>query len=161
VTTTRVKQTAKQISELLDGRLLSSVESCTGGRVTQAFAMVEGSVDWFLGGMVAYRLEIKRQHLGVTAPSMYTEQCAAEMARGIATMFGADVAVSTTGVIGCEPQDGVDPGTVFIGTYVSGDLATKCHHFDATGDEACELAAEQALADLLARLQLVGTPSIR
>jgi nicotinamide-nucleotide amidase len=76
-------------------------------------------------------------------------------------MFGADVAVSTTGVIGGEPQDGVDPGTVFIGTYVSGDLATKCHHFDTTGDEACELAAEQALADLLARLQLVRTPTTR
>jgi nicotinamide-nucleotide amidase len=36
------------------------------------------------------------------------------MARGIRTLLGADVGVSTTGVAGPDPQDGKPVGTVHI-----------------------------------------------
>lgn len=147
---------AASIAELLDGRTVSCAESCTAGRVTQAFAAVEYAANWLRGGLVAYQLEVKRRRLGVQADSMYTEQCAAEMALGAANMFGSEVAVSTTGVVGDEPEDGVAPGTIFIGTFVDGAIVTKRHHFVELGIVASERAATQALDDLLEHLLSSG-----
>jgi nicotinamide-nucleotide amidase len=121
--------------------------------VTQSLAAVEYASNWLRGGLVAYQLEVKRRHLGVQARSMYSEQCAAEMALGAAKFFSADVTVATTGVVGADPEDGVAPGTIFIATYVDGDVITKCHHVDGVGVAASELAADCALDDL--RLHLL------
>jgi nicotinamide-nucleotide amidase len=144
---------AAEVAALLDGRVLGCAESCTAGRVTRAFATVEYASNWLRGGLVAYQLEIKRSHLGVQAESMYSERCAAEMALGAAQFFESDIAVSTTGVVGDTPEDGVAPGTVFIGTFVDGDIATRRHHFAEIGVAACERATAQALDDLLAHLR--------
>ncbi len=146
------QDTAAAVAELLDGRSVGCAESCTAGRVAQALAAVEYSSRWLRGGLVAYQLEIKRRHLGVRAESMYSEQCAAEMAFGAATFFGVEVAVSTTGVFGDEPEDGVPPGTVFVGTFVDGDLATKKHRVTELGTAASERGAALALDDLLQHL---------
>jgi len=148
-----MNEKAASVASMLHGRGLSCAESCTAGRVSQAFAGVPGASDWLRGGLVAYQLEVKRRHLGVLAPSMFSEQCAAEMALGAASFFDAAVAVSTTGVVGDEPEDGVAPGTVFIATFVSGDLVTRTHRFGEIGDAASDRAAEQALDDLLAHLR--------
>ena len=148
-----ISEKATSIASMLGGRTLSCAESCTAGRVSQAFAGVVGASDWLRGGLVAYQLEIKRRYLGVRASSMFSEQCAAEMALGAARFFETDVAVSTTGVVGDEPEDGVAPGTVFIATFVSGDVVTNTHRLGAIGDAACQRAAEQALEDLLLQLR--------
>ena len=42
------------------------------------------------------------------------------MARGVAVLFGADVALATTGVAGPGPSEGVEPGTVFLGLWLDG-----------------------------------------
>jgi nicotinamide-nucleotide amidase len=160
-----VSQTAEiaaAVAELLDGRSVGCAESCTAGRIAQAFAAVEYASDWLPGGLVAYQIEMKRRHLGVRAESMYSEQCAAEMALGAAKFFGSEVAVSTTGVVGDEPQDGVAPGTIFVGTFVDGDVATKKHHVAELGDAASERGTALALDDLRNHLvsmrqrQLIG-----
>jgi nicotinamide-nucleotide amidase len=146
------EQQAAAAADLLDGRLCCA-ESCTGGRVTQIFATVKGSVDWFLGGLVAYRVEVKRQHLGVQAESMYSERCVAEMASGAARFFGADAALATSGVIGTEPEDGVEPGTIFVGTFVAGEVSTHVHRITERGPAAAERAAALAVGDLFAHLR--------
>jgi len=145
--------TANAIASVLDGRTASCAESCTAGRIANAFATVAGAADWFRGGLVAYQLEVKRRHLGVQAPSMFSTQCAAEMALGAARLFDSDVAVSTTGFVGDEPEEGVAPGTVFIATFVAGDIVANTYHFDASGGTASQRAAERALEDLLAHLR--------
>ena len=152
MTASRAPDTAAAVAELLDGRSVGCAESCTAGLVAQAFAAVEFASSWLRGGLVAYQLEVKRRHLGVRAESMYTEQCAAEMALGAAEFFGSEVAVSTTGVVGDEPEDGVAPGTIFVGTFVDGDVATKRHRVAELGVEASEQATVLALRDLLEHL---------
>ena len=139
---------ADAVAELLDGRSVGCAESCTAGLVAQALAAVEYASSWLRGGLVAYQLEVKRRHLGVKAASMYTEQCAAEMAVGAAKFFDCDVAVSTTGVVGDEPEDGVAPGTIFVGSYVDGDVSTAEHHVEELGVAASERAAAVALEHL-------------
>ena len=149
----RITEKAAAVASLLDGRTVSCAESCTAGRLAQAFAGVANASDWLRGGLVAYQFEIKRRYLCVKAPSMFSEQCAAEMAFGAAKFFGTDVAVSTTGVVGDDPEDGVAPGTVFVATFVSGDLVATTHRFPELGAAASERAAEQALDDLEAHLR--------
>jgi PncC family amidohydrolase len=82
-----------------------------GARLTS----VPGASDWFAGGVVAYASEVKRALLGVGPGPVVSEQAAGEMALGVATLLGADVGLSLTGVAGPASQDDQPPGTVFIG----------------------------------------------
>jgi nicotinamide-nucleotide amidase len=77
-------------------------ESLTCGRVQAALGAASGASDYFLGGLTAYTLEQKVKLLGVERRSARRVNCVSEevaraMARGAATLFGARVAVATTG----------------------------------------------------------------
>ncbi len=101
---------------------MACAESCTAGRLAEIFASVEGAAHWFRGGVVVYQVAIRRLLLGVESPSVLCERANTEMAVGVARLLDADVTIATTGVAGDEPEDGVEPGTVFIATYVDGDV---------------------------------------
>lgn len=144
---------AERVAELLGERQVATAESCTAGRIATALATVTGAVDFLCGALVSYQEEIKRDHLGVRAESVYSDEAAAEMARGACRMFGAQVAVGVSGVVGDEPEDGVEPGTVFIATVVDGDVRSRRYRFDGSPVERCEQARDQALRDLGAALE--------
>jgi nicotinamide-nucleotide amidase len=146
---------AAKIAELVGDRQVITAESCTAGRVAEALATAEHAVDFLRGGLVAYQDEIKRNFLGVTAESTISAEAAEEMASGACRTFGADIAVSTTGVAGDEPHDGELPGTVYIAVAVDGDVGARKYRFEGAPDEVCERARVQALADL--RDALTGT----
>lgn len=146
--------TTARIADQLAGRTVATAESVTAGRLAAALADTEYASKWFRGGLVAYQTEVKRQVLGVASPSVLTEGAAAEMARGAAALLGAEVAVTTSGVAGLEPVDGVEPGTVFVATLVDGDVRTRVHRFEPEEPETiCSAATERALLDLLAHLE--------
>jgi nicotinamide-nucleotide amidase len=102
--------------------------------------------------MVAYQRDAKEALLDVTADSVLSIEAAEQMASGACKVFNADIAISTTGLAGGEPQEGVDVGTVFIGTCVDGAVRSRVHHFDGDPEEVCEAATHQALVDLLSHL---------
>lgn len=143
---------AERIVAELDGRSLATAESCTAGRVATTFAAVADAAEFFRGGLVAYHEETKRNVLGVTAPTVFSEAAAAEMAASVCTMLSADISVATTGVAGETEVGGVDPGTVFVATCVDGQIETTTHRFDGDPEEVCEAARDGALADLARRL---------
>ena len=136
----------------LAGRRVATAESCTAGRIATLLAREPGASAFLLGGLVAYHEETKRALLHVTAPCIYSEETATQMAQGVCTLTGADVAVATTGLAGPEPLDGVAPGTVCIAVRVADTTTARTYHFDGTEDEICDRAAERALADLEAAL---------
>src|SRR5215203_2437893 len=144
---------ARRVAELLDGRTIATAESCTAGRVAAVLACVEKASEFLRRGLVAYQVQIKRDLLGVTAESVLTHEAATQMATGAARLFGADVAVSTTGVAGDDCQEGTPPGTVYIGTAVGHRVTATEHHFDGTPEEVCDQARHQALLDLITALQ--------
>lgn len=94
-------------------RTLAAAESMTGGRVQAAITAVPGASGYFLGGITAYTLDQKVRHLGVKRAAAARVGCvsadvAAQMARGAARLFSAEIAVATTGY--AEPAPGVpDP----------------------------------------------------
>jgi PncC family amidohydrolase len=139
---------AAALVERLDGRQLGCAESLTAGRLATAFASVDGAVDFFRGGLVAYQPEIKASLLEVSTSNVLTLDAAEEMCRGVARLLDVAVAVSTTGLAGGEPEDGVDVGTVFVGTLVDGVVRSARHHFPGDPAEVCAAATHQALRDL-------------
>ena len=61
--------------------------------------------------------------LGVPAGPVVTESAAAAMAEGARRVTGADVGLGITGVAGPDDQEGVAPGTVFVGLALPGQPA--------------------------------------
>ena len=94
-----------QVAEMLSGRRLAVAESCTAGLMAARLTEVAGSSAYFAGGVVAYANEAKVGLLGVDPELIerygaVSPEVAAAMADGALERFGADTAVSITGVAG-------------------------------------------------------------
>src|SRR3954470_24622056 len=84
---------------------LAVAESCTGGMLGERITAIPGSSDVFLGGVIAYHNDLKRELLGVTAETLekfgaVSEEVALQMASGIRGRLGAAIGVSITGIAG-------------------------------------------------------------
>lgn len=104
--------TAAELKKLILRRpalTLAVAESLTAGQVQARIASVSGASDYFLGGITAYSLEQKVKLLGVNRGHARSVDCvsqrvAVEMAAGAANLFGADLAVATTGYAEPAPK---------------------------------------------------------
>ena len=152
-----IDRVADRVGELLDARgaAVAVAESLTGGMIVSALARVEGSGEWLRGGIVAYARGVKHGLLAVRDGPVVSQGAAHDMAVNVARLLDAGVGVSITGVGGPEPQDGVEPGVVWIGVAVAGAPCTpNCHEFEGSPTEVCEagtLTALERLAEALER----------
>jgi nicotinamide-nucleotide amidase len=94
-----------QVARLLLGRRLGLAESCSGGLLAARITNPPGASAYFAGGVVAYSNEAKAELLGVDpglieAHGAVSPEVAAAMSAGALERFGADVAVSITGIAG-------------------------------------------------------------
>ena len=108
-----------QVARLLAGRTVAIAESCTGGLLAARLTERAGASAHVAGGVVAYSNEAKVELLGVD-PALIERhgavsgEVAKAMAAGALSRFGADVAVSVTGVAGPGGGSEEKPvGTVF------------------------------------------------
>jgi nicotinamide-nucleotide amidase len=136
---------------------LALAESCTGGAIANRVTNVPGASKNFLGGIVAYSNDVKRQFLGVRVATLkkhgaVSEAVAREMAVGARKKFGADFAIAVTGIAGPGGgTKGKPVGTVFIS--VAGTFGTiverRLNYFgrekfkEATAQQALELLLSQ------------------
>ena len=107
-------------SLIAHGLTFGVAESLTGGLIASRLVNVPGASAWFKGGVVAYASQVKFDVLGVPAGPVVTEPAAAAMAEGARAVTGADVGLGITGVAGPDDQEGVAPGTVFVGLALPG-----------------------------------------
>ena len=102
------------------GLTLATAESCTGGTIASLFTAMAGASAYFLGGVVAYANEVKRDVLGVNYDDIMThgavsETVARQMAEGVRRTTGADYAIATTGIAGPTGGSEAKPvGTVWM-----------------------------------------------
>jgi competence/damage-inducible protein CinA-like protein len=94
-----------QLARLLQGRRLALAESCSGGLLAARITDLPGASAYFAGGVVSYSNEAKADMLGVDpalieAHGAVSGEVAEAMSRGALERFGADVAVSITGIAG-------------------------------------------------------------
>lgn len=94
-----------QVAGLLQGHRLGLAESCSGGLLAARITDLPGASGYMAGGVVAYSNEAKAELLGVDpalieAQGAVSPEVAEAMATGALQRFGADVAVSITGIAG-------------------------------------------------------------
>jgi PncC family amidohydrolase len=119
----RLVELAERVQRtLVEQRLtLSSAESCTGGLLGHVVTEVSGSSEYYLGGIISYSDELKREQLRVEAQTLekhgaVSAQTCVAMAEGARRRFGSSVAVAVTGIAG--PGGGSDSKPVGL-TYVA------------------------------------------
>ena len=138
-----------------DGLWLATAESLTAGAVVARLVDVPGASAAVAGGAACYSYRAKTRVLGVDAELLQrtgavTAEVAAAMAEGALDLYGADLAVSTTGVAGPGPDErGVPEGTVWVGLARRGG-PTRTRELHLTGARAAirSQAVDAAIAEL-------------
>lgn len=113
----QVEQIIAYLSER--GETISVAESLTAGGLANALTSASGSSAVFVGGITAYRNEIKSTMLDVDPQiisdfTVVSEEVANAMADGARKVFGTTWAIATTGAAGPDPLEGHAPGSVWI-----------------------------------------------
>ena len=101
------------------GESICVAESLTGGGLAEALTSLPGSSEVFKGSITAYQSQIKSSLLKVPAElisefGVVSEEVAAAMAGGAKELMDSTWSISTTGVAGPGPSDGVAAGTVWV-----------------------------------------------
>ena len=143
------------------GLTCATAESCTGGSVGGAITAVPGSSAVFLGGVISYANEVKRDVLGVSqeildAHGAVSPECAERMAAGARNLLKADLAVSLTGIAGHDGGSAEKPvGLVWFGLATKDGVRTEKKVF--AGDRAAvrAQAVDHALGLLLSAADAV------
>lgn len=87
---------------------LAVAESLTAGHLQARISAVSGASEFFLGGVTCYTADQKVNILEVgrkeaDEPGSFSLEVAEQMARGVCTLFNADIGVATTGY--AEPNE--------------------------------------------------------
>ncbi len=101
------------------GLKLAVAESLTAGMVCSRIANVPGNSEYFLGGVVTYSIDAKRDVLGLPAGLLMngavSQEVALAMAGSVREMYSADIGVSTTGIAGPGVgKENKPPGTACV-----------------------------------------------
>ena len=144
---------AEELGAMLAGERLtvSVAESCTGGLLGSLITDRPGSSAYFIGGLIAYADQVKRDELGVPASLLtrhgaVSREVAVAMAQGAKARFGTTLAVSTTGIAGPDSDGSNKPvGLTFIA--IASEWGSRCEEYTFTGNRWSNRrqAAEQAL----------------
>jgi competence/damage-inducible protein CinA-like protein len=132
------------------GLKLAIAESCTGGMLGERLTSIPGSSEVFVGGVIAYHNDVKRNMLGVRSEDIerygaVSEKVALQMASGVRDKLGADVGVSVTGIAGPGGGTPEKPvGLVWIAVHAS-DIKARRFHVGGDRTEIRQRAAQAAL----------------
>ena len=137
---------AERVADLATsyGLRVAVAESLTAGRISSFLGRGEAASEWYRGAVVAYDEEVKYGVLGVARGPVVTTACAEQMADGVRTLLGADVALGITGVGGPGPQEDCPPGTVHLA--VATEAGTRSLHTRLPGDPGDVVVAATTLA---------------
>jgi len=151
------------VGELLleTGYTISIAESCTGGTVSQMIASVPGASRYFLGSVIAYSNEVKKDTLGVDPETIekygaVSEEVAKQMAQNVRRIMNSDYGLATTGIAGPDGGSPEKPvGTVFLALAGPGRTVVIKHMF---GNHRGRNILRSSLAMLnMLRLELQNT----
>ncbi len=138
------------------GLTLATAESCTGGNIARLLTAQAGASTYFMGGVVAYSNDVKENILGVKHSTLEThgavsEETVREMAEGVRTRLGTDLAIATTGIAGPDGGTAEKPvGTVWIAVADKTHTEAKLLQFGANRrQQNIDRSTNQAYAMLI------------
>jgi CDP-diacylglycerol--glycerol-3-phosphate 3-phosphatidyltransferase len=131
---------ARELHDVLlrGGLTVAVAESCTGGLVGELITDQPGSSAYFLGGVIAYADDVKRDQLGVPAALLkrvgaVSREVAEAMAEGVRSRFGSTLSVSVTGIAGPDAEGSGKPvGLTYIAT--ASPTGVSSHEYTFDGD---------------------------
>lgn len=139
---------------------ISVAESCTGGMVSSSLINYPGISSVFMEGCVTYSNEAKMKSLNVKEETLnsvgaVSEQCAKEMAEGVAARHNTNIGLSTTGIAGPEGGSEEKPvGLVYMGIKINDKTIVKKYIFNGDRQQIRYRACKTLLNDL--RLELLN-----
>jgi len=139
---------------------LAVAESCTGGLLGERITNIPGSSEVFLGGVIAYHNDVKRDWLGVSSEDLarfgaVSEEVVLKMATGVCARFGADVGIAITGIAG--PGGGTPEKPVGLVWIAVAAPEARARRFQMIGDRAeIRERAAQAALEMVRRTFLKG-----
>lgn len=137
--------------------LLTTAESCTGGRIIHLLSSISSCGDCIESAYVVYSANAKKRILGVKAKTikqftLTSEEVAREMALGALNKSEANVAIASTGIAGSQPMDGIPPGTIcFAWAFKQSTAAivfSTTHQFEGKRAQIQTQAAYYALQQI-------------
>lgn len=136
------------------GRTLATMESATGGAIASAITDVDGSSQYFRGGIVAYDTAVKIAH-GVPAEviaqhGLYSRETAEAMAHAARRALDADLGVGLSGIAGPDALEGQAPGTMHLALTDGTRTEYRVTRFPYQGREAIK---RRAVLDTLSLLR--------
>lgn len=148
---------AEKVFELLlrRGMTLATAESCTGGLLAAEITRIPGVSDVFLGGVVSYSNDAKRDVLKVPEDvlndkGVVSEEVAKLMAEGVRRLFGADVGVGISGIAGPSGGSPAKPvGLVYCHIQGADRGETLRFNFFGSRVEIQEKTAQATLEELV------------
>jgi nicotinamide-nucleotide amidase len=143
------------------GKLLTigTVESATGGRISDKITNVPGSSDYYKGSVVSYSNEAKTEIVGVKKQTLkkhgaVSSETAVEMAKGGRKLLNVDICISDTGIAGpTGDTPGKPVGLFYLGLSAKDTAMAKEHNFQGNREQNKQKAAETALSLLKEYLQ--------
>jgi len=115
------------------GASVCTAESCTGGKIASLLTSIPGSSVYYMGSVIAYDNQVKRDLLGVSAETLekygaVSRECVEEMAAGARRLMKTDYSIATSGIAGPDGGTIEKPvGTIWIA--VSSESGTRAHKF--------------------------------
>ncbi|MBO3116756.1 competence/damage-inducible protein A [Winogradskyella sp. DF17] len=137
------------------GKTLSIAESCTGGRIAQAFTSIPGASKYFKGSIVSYATEAKINVLSISKSliqehSVVSKAVAEAMASNARSLFKTDYAISTTGNAGPDKGDSdAEVGTVWIAIASEQGVYSEVFNFSNHREKVIMKATNKAFEMLL------------
>lgn len=146
-------------------KTLALAESCTGGHLSALFTAIPDASRYFLGSIISYSNELKRELLKVSQETLRTHgavsrETANEMLLGLMKCTDADFGIAITGIAG--PSGGTrekQVGTVYIATCARGKKPHIVHcQFEGSRQRIIESSCLRACTELD---QLLSDESIK
>jgi nicotinamide-nucleotide amidase len=163
-----VSQYAEDIATSLLARALTigTVESATGGLISNLLTNIPGSSNFYKGSIVSYSNEIKTGMVGVDAAVIEADGAvsaavAEQMAAGGRRLLNVDICLSDTGIAGPGGSTAAKPvGLFYLGFACSSGVYNRRFVFDGDRTANKQAAAEAALGWLREFLSGEWTPGL-
>lgn len=129
-----------EIAEVVGQLLLKNkatialAESCTGGHLSHQFTQISGCSEYYMGGVISYSNEVKKEILHVSESILnvdgaVSESCVTAMAKSIREKFKSTYGMATSGIAGPAGGSVEKPvGTVWIALASEEEVITSKLH---------------------------------
>jgi nicotinamide-nucleotide amidase len=129
---------------------IATAESLTGGLVGATLTAIPGASEAYRGGAIVYATDVKATLLDVPTALLAQRgavdpDVAIAMAEGVRRRLAATWGVALTGVAGPDPQDGKEPGLVYIAVAGLDGCIVAEHRLPGDRDAVRVTACREAL----------------